>query len=458
MTFVGLLAGYFTLFAAGAGLVFLLTRDSTPINMIECACLSWLFGVGIVSLGLWLGGIVISGLALQSLVTAACIALGVVGWRIKRTKPLQFSLPRPNGLMEWTLGALLLIELIAIFFVSLKHTLGWDGLLDWEIKARYAFLNSGVLPQSYYSSAGRAFSHPEYPLAIPFTELWLYLWMGAPHQFWIKTIFPLFYISGALLLALFIIRLTGKRWVGLLIALLIPFVPFVLASPGGVIVGYADIALSVFYVTAFAYLLCWLKSNSRRDMPVFVSVLTLIPWIKSEGLILWALLALLALLVGLIRHQIRPFIIAALPGLLLILTWRLYLKAMQCSPPADFGWPTFKLLGANISRLPTIGRIALAELSDIGLWSIFWLVALVAIIYLVAARSFMKLLLAAGLLGPLLLYLLTYVFSAWPSYTAHITSSFPRLLLQIVPVGWLAIGLALSSHPVKATKPESNIG
>src|SRR5204863_2495042 len=135
----------------------------------------------------------------------------------------------------------------------------------------------------------------EYPLAIPFTELWLYLWMGVPHQFWIKTIFPIFYIAGALLTCLFVTRLTGKRSLGLVIALLFPFVPFVTASPGGVIVGYADIPLSVFYVAAFGYLLCSLEFEMTYSVVAFAATLTLIPWIKSEGVILWMLLGFIGL-------------------------------------------------------------------------------------------------------------------------------------------------------------------
>ncbi len=47
----------------------------------------------------------------------------------------------------------------------------------------YAFANGGVIPATYFSDSGRAFSHPEYPLAIPFTELWLYLWLGEADHF-----------------------------------------------------------------------------------------------------------------------------------------------------------------------------------------------------------------------------------------------------------------------------------
>src|SRR5437660_30936 len=255
MILLGLLAGYFTLFIGGCGLAMLIMSCSARINIVEYACLAWLLGVGIISLLLWLSGTVFTDGLLQTIVTLLALLLGVLGWRRKQKTKTKFSLPWPRSRLEWLLATLLLIELAGLFLVSLKHSLGWDGLLNWEIKARYAFLSNGVLPGFYYSSSGRAFSHPEYPLAVPFTQLWLYLWMGAPHQFWIKTIFPLFYIAGALLLALFITRLSGERWIGLLIALLIPFVPFLISSPGGVIVGYADVPLSVFYVTALGYLL-----------------------------------------------------------------------------------------------------------------------------------------------------------------------------------------------------------
>ena len=73
------------------------------------------------------------------------------------------------------LGGVILVEIAILIFVSFKHTLGWDGLFNWEIKARYAFLSRGTIPAAYYSSAGRVFSHPEYPLTVPLTEVWLYL-------------------------------------------------------------------------------------------------------------------------------------------------------------------------------------------------------------------------------------------------------------------------------------------
>jgi len=452
MILLGLAGAYFTLLVGGAGVALLVLRASTRINLVECACLAWLFGVGVVSLLLWIGGTFSSGFALQSVVALLCLVLGFFGWRVTQRPNVYLALPRPNSRLEWILTAALLLELLILFVVCLKHTLGWDGLLNWELKARYAFFNYGVPPGSYYSSPSRAFSHPEYPLAIPFTELWLYLWMGEPNQFWIKTIFPLFYIAGAPLVALFITRLTGKRWLGLLIALLIPFVPFVTVKPGGIIVGYVDIPLSVYYVAALGYLLCALECNLPFSFTAYAASLTLIPWIKSEGVILWSLLALIGLAAALYQHRLRAAILSTLPGLLLAVGWRCYLRVMHCVPPSDFSQPTIQLLSHNLSRLGTISSKAFAEITDTSGWSTFWLLVLVAVIYLLVTRKPSRLLLVVAVVGPVALYPLIYVLSTWPSYTAHLTSSLPRLFLHVMFAGWLAIGLALSPPKTQSGK------
>ncbi len=441
MILLGLFAGLFTIFVAGFGVTMSIFARSGRINLIECGCLGWLFGSGIVSLLLWIGGMFFSGFVLQAVVTIACLALGILGWLAKRNSNAHFNLPKPANIAEWTLGSIVLVEVAVLLFVSFKHTLGWDGLLNWEVKARYAFLNGGVIPASYYSSAGRAFSHPEYPLGIPYTELWLYLWMGEAHQFWVKIIFPLFYAACAPLLALLVSRLSGQRWLGLLIAALLPFVPSISASPGGIVVGYVDVPLSVLYLAAIGYLLLWFKRND--PLIVFAASSALLPWIKSEGFILWAVLVFLGLGLSIAKRRVPQLLISIAPGLLLIAGWRLYLKLVHIWPHSDFARPSVSLFRENAARLYDIFGILFVELSEVSHWSMFWLVAVVAIVYLISSRKLEKFVLVGAVVFPVILYALTYIFSTWPSYTAHVTSSAPRLLLHVMPAGWLAIGLAL---------------
>ena len=444
MILLQLIAAYLTLLSAGLGATLLILRSAARLNLLECGCLAWLFGTGIVSLLLWICGIFISGLALQAVVTLACLALGLIGWRRKQRGDSTFRLPLPHGAIEWLLASFIVIEIATIFFVSCKHTLGWDGLLNWEIKARYAFLNGGVIPASYYSSTSRAFSHPEYPLGISFTELWLYLWMGEPHQFWVKTIFPVFYAVGAVLLALFAARISGQRWCGLLVTAAFPFIPFLTQGHGGVIVAYADFPLSVFYLTALGYLLSSADKDESYSFVIYSSCLTLIPWMKHEGVILWFILALLGLVVSWRQRKLRVFILAIGPGLLLLGSWRLYLKLMHVVPVSDFALPTLQTLHDSVARIVPIVRVLCAEIMEPNHWSIFWLLTGLALVYLLfLLRNMRTLLLASAILLPIVVYSSTYLFSTWPSYTAHMTSSLPRLLLHVVPAAWLAIGLAL---------------
>lgn len=458
MILLGLLGAILTILAAGFGVALLIFARTERLNLIECSCLAWLLGSGIVSLLLWVCGTFCSGIALASIVTIACLALGILGWRAKQHAAARFVLPLPANVIEWFLASLVVVEIAILLFVSFKHTLGWDGLLNWEIKARYAFLNGGVIPQSYYSNAGRAFSHPEYPLGIPFTELWVYLWMGEPHQFWVKIIFPLFYAACAPLLALFVARLSGQRWSGLLIASLLPLVPSISASPGGIVVGYVDVPLSVFYLAALGYLLCWFRNNAFCFIAAFGACSAFLPWIKSEGVILWSVLALLGLTLSLSKRRITPFLVSMAPGLLIILGWRLYLKLLHIFQHSDFAQPTVGLLRENLGRLSDIGRILFTELSETVHWSVFWLPVAVAIVYLLTSRTLEKTVLAMAVLLPIVLYSLTYLFSTWPSYTTHITSSLPRLLLHVMPAAWLAIGLALSPPGAQTKTLEPKLG
>jgi hypothetical protein len=444
MIVLGLFAALFTIFIAGFGVTLSIFARAGRINLIECGCLSWLLGCGIVSILLWLFGSFCSGLLLQAIVALVCVVLLIAGWCAKRNANATIDFPKPATITEWVLSGIIVVEVAVLVFVAFKHTLGWDGLLNWEIKARYAFLNGGSIPASYYSSAGRGFSHPEYPLGIPFTELWLYLWMGEPNQFWIKIIFPLFYAVCAPLLALLVSRLSGERVIGLLIAALLPFVPSVSASPGGIVVGYVDIPLSVFYLAALGYLVLWLKTNDRASLSVFAACSALLPWTKSEGIILWTVLILVGFVLSIAKRRLTHFVISIVPGCALIVAWHAYLKIIHLWPHSDFAPLNFTTLSQNLGRLRDIFGILFAELSEPAHWSIFWLLAAVSLIYLFVSRKLERIAIASAVIIPILLYSLTYLFSTWSSYSAHMTSSFPRLLLHVMPAGWLAIGLALS--------------
>src|SRR4051794_26300973 len=225
------------------------------INLLECGALAWFFGGGVVSVLVGGGGLLMSAYALQVSVTGAAVALCVAGVSSARSSCVCWFFPKPRNAVEWILTSVIALQILVMLYGAFGHGLGWDGLLNWEVKARYAFLNGGVLPPAYFSSETHVITHPAYPLLIPLTELWLYLWMGEANQFWIKLIFPLYYAAGAILLAITARHLTNSRWPGLLAAVLFFFIPFLSTAPGSATGGYADVPLSVLYLATTSYLL-----------------------------------------------------------------------------------------------------------------------------------------------------------------------------------------------------------
>jgi hypothetical protein len=439
-------------FGAGFGASMLLCRNASRVALTELIALSWLLGTAVVSLSLWLLAILLRGVWLQIGVTIISLALALGGVALFRKERVQ--MPRSLSWIEYALAAFLLLELAVICLVTFQHTLGWDGLLIWELKARYAYLNGGALPAAYFSDATRAYSHPDYPLYLSMIEMWLYLWIGDPDQFYVKLIFPVFYAAGVVLLAHAGASLSRKRWSGLLVANLFLFVPFLTRAAGGIVLGYADVPLSIFYVAAFYFLSVFTLENSKTSLAIFVAIGAILPWLKREGVILWFVLTCCGAWMIWRRRGILPALVSFLPGVCVLASWQTYLSAMHASISRDFSPISLSLFLSNFHRLGPVLQGLIKEATNISHWSFLWYLTPVAILSCaVRHRSQRLTLLVICSIAPIILYCGTYLFSAWPDYLHHVRSSLPRLLLHVVPVSILSIALALAPRqPISANE------
>jgi hypothetical protein len=447
ITFAGFLAAFITILAGGFGLTIMLVRRR--LTKTEHFALAWLFGTVLVSLTLWLGGFVLRGIALQVFVAAICVTLGAIGFRRWRTfQAIAASRTRFENIFI----AVFVIELMSILYLSIQHTLGWDGLTVWEMKARYAFLHGGALPFDYFRDKSRWFSHPEYPLLLPLTESWFYTWFGEADQFWIKLIFPIWYVAAMSILLLAAEELSGNRAIAWIIVLLFPLVPAINGAPGGVAVGYADVPIAAIFIAAIFYLLRFLRDDSRDALALFLALAATLPWMKREGAILWFVLTIAAVAILWSRRKGNMSILAFVPGICVIAAWKIFLVSVHALPSRDFA------MHADISRVPGILHELWLTVIDRDLWNIFWLLAAFAIVAVVireCARTTAVLLWT--LFAPLALYLSSYIFSAWPDYIAHIDTSLPRLLIQLTPIAWLLIAFALRSTRLRSATPRRAI-
>jgi hypothetical protein len=453
MTVPGLSAALLTILIAGLGATLVAARGQTRVNLAEICALSWFFGTGVISLLLWAGGMFLTGAALQGLVTLLALGLGAFGLIRARKKRMRAVIPSPSSAVEWILAVTIALQFAVMLDASFSSGLGWDGLLNWEIKARYAFLNNGVMPAAYFSDASRDFTHQAYPLWIPLTELWLYLWMGEAHQFWLKLLFVLFYVAGAVLLITLASRLTSRRWIGLLTAALLFFVPCLTTMPGGAEVGYVDVPIGMLYLAAIGYLVLAAERNDPSCWRIYALCLALLPWAKREGAVLWAIAALCGILIiGRIR-RVRLAGLWLLPGPAIMLAWKAFYFSMGKTEQFEFLPMTLATLVKNFPRTSSIGQSVIAEMMDTTHWSIFWpLTAAVFLWLLLRAPDWRLLILFLAVSAPLFIDASMYLFSGWPNWTEHVEQSLSRLLLQVMPVMWLAVALGLRPPQPRAAQ------
>src|SRR5438309_88101 len=292
MDLIEVLAALATILAAGFGALTLILRDPKCLSFAEQLALSWLGGTGIVSLSIWLFGFVLSGPALFSVVSFICVVLPFIAWKTKGA--FRFQELRQTNPIELALACILAVEILAVGYLAFAHTLGWDGLLNWEIKARYAFANGGVMPAAYFQDAGRAFSHLEYPL-------------------------------------------------------------------------------------------CANRNSDNGDFfRIYAVCLAFLPWVKREGVILWMIAAICGAFVIWRNKRSPKYLCALLPGLCIVLAWRIYLSQMHAVSSSDFMEVNLVNLRANIHRFGPILSGFAYEFTDLRAWGLFWLVAGLAGVYFVS--------------------------------------------------------------------------
>lgn len=451
MTALGLLLSLVVILVAGAAIARLLGGQEHPFYRAELTALSWLLGTGYVTLAWWGLGAFLSGWWLVAAVGAG--GLFLAGLAFRRGWP-RVCVVRDSsdklGLPDWLLIGLLVGQAAFIAYWAPRIALGWDGLMIWELKARLAFENGGVLPGSYFADVDRAWSHPDYPLAFPYLETWFYRCLGHVDQAWVRLLGPLYYFAGAALVATGTRRLGGSRRVGLAAAAALFFVPYLFGGLWGVLSGYADFPLGVVFLGALLHL-PGLRESKAGDDRLFAVLAALLVWGKREGRFLWLALILLAAVALLPRRRWRTLLMIAAPGAVLLVGFEAFLAAMHTVKDPTYLPVTLGNLQANADRLGTIVERIGAELIKLESWGLLWIGFAFALVALtVRGRRALAARFACALLLPLAAYALPFMLTTWGDFRVHMALALPRLLLHLAPAAMLAIALAWPPRPAPA--------
>ena len=426
------------LLSAGLGITSFLASERDQLGPGETAALVFLFGATFISLISFLLGFLLSGLALRLIIGITSAGLGIVGVRrISRDRPLRMKRPRGR---DWIWCGVLILQSLIVFWVSLRLSLGFDGLFLWEAKARLIFMSGGGMAPEYFRASQSEIIHPYYPLFLPFVESWFYGLLGRPHQGWLKLVLPLFYVAAVGLLA----RNRLNR--SYLPAVMLFFVPVFLFR---VTSGEADFPLAVFYLGACLYFLDYLKTGNSRLLLIAGAFAAVLPWVKREGAILFSVLVIVGVVRFFSERSIRHLIVLAVPGLLWLGFWRLFLAVVGAEVDVNYYPVTPRTLIANLSRVPEIARETSREFFRWRMWSILWIVPLRGFLNLKQCGVWMFL-----TLSPLMIYAGIYIFSTWLPWLTHLQASYSRLMTHVALVALLGLGSSPPAAPLFALRGE----
>jgi hypothetical protein len=445
------------LLACGRAVVALLLRE-TWLHWHERWAAAWLIGCGVgafawftlMPLYAW-----VSPIWLLTSVMAAISAIG--GWWSIGNGPRPMVRVRPATIdyrpstIDALLAVVLTIQIVVLFVVALHTPLGWDGLFNFEMKARLAFEHTpaGQLPLEYFSDPSQSRSHPHYPLLVPFTEFWLYTWLGRVDQSAVKVLFPIFYLSLTGFVAGAVRRVAGHRS-GMLAAIALGLLPPLTLIPGAAS-GYADVPLAAAVAGAISFALVGISAEKKDAVVLGGVLLAVAVWTKSEGLIFAIAIGFSTLAVrrgdGNLFRKDRTkkvpvtFSLAVLWWVPVVaaLPWIVF-QQMYGQSSGDFHPVRPGLFVENLERLPTIALLFGRELFRPGHWALlfpvfFYLLAVMVRRHRNVADDF----LAAIVVGPLTAYALMYVFSAWPDMREHIGTSLSRVLVPLAPLALIFI-------------------
>jgi hypothetical protein len=325
-------------------------------------------------------------------------------------------------------AALLLLNNVVDPFLSA------DARAFWTPKAKIFYVqrhNPVVAFTDLWS-----FFHQDYPLVVPLTEAWVFLWQGGLHEYFMKLVFPVY----TLLLCAGIVAFTSRlasATAGWIAGALFLTTPAVLAHGS---IAYADLPLALFFWLATALALMWLRTPTSRLVVLSGILAGFAVWIKNEGsplvLLLGVALTFQVIRLERTRERLTGVLTFWLTFAVVASGWFVVRHNLRAASylhiPAPSDWSSIVA-----SRLPIIGHDAVAGLfsvdSVLRKWNIVWYV-LICLPMLrrryITDSVVIALTIVAGYGGVIALVNLVTPFDVnW-----YFVESFDRLLLHIYPL------------------------
>lgn len=315
---------------------------------------------------------------------------------------------------------LLFINISYVFAGVIFHPLqSMDAIGIWLLKAK-AFYIEGGFPNNFLHTEKYAYSHQQYPLALPFIYSLIYKFIGGVNEKVILLIYPITYAI-ILVLAYKIMRKKTTVVYALLFTYIYSmFSPFI-AGGGRILSGGADIFLVLLEWIIISIL--YKKNRSRGDYLVITCLIIVASQIKLEGVFLSIILLFLP-----ISKKLKLLLFCtSLSGFII---WIFIINILKIPGDLTIILPTqYSLL--ERSFIVVVGIFG--ELVNVNNWYIFWPISLILIFVKQKISTQLKSELLPSLIVIISLYILTYISSSIDVH-AYVNSSFDRVLFQHSPI------------------------
>lgn len=445
---------YFLITALVGINIIMISDRSGALGLIETAALSYLFGIAVISIEMFVMG------ASRVKFTALHILLPWIILSVFNIVPFYrrfIGRPRPtkpprarSDLTEKFITALLVIAVLYTFFVALSKPIeDYDSVAIWAYKAKALYL---VSPADFLNVIKARFTdvHPDYPFLFPLSQAWLYVLMNNFDDYAVKAIFPASYLAFLLIFYSWFNKASANRKLSLALT-------FILASTSHFSFyatnGYADSQIAIYYSIAFISFYMWVKR--KISVYLFIAVFSAIAafWTKNEGSpMLMIMLGLLILFIiknyrssGFGHPVFKNILLSIIILSLSFVLWEFFKRSV--------GFRNDIINSATLRHLnPVTALTRLAPISyeyqkivfGIKYWNIAWIVFIFA-----AIRNFKHtfsdryVYITVPLFTMLLVYTAIYMITP-QDIVWHLTVSAERLALHIFPLAVFYTGMVIN--------------
>ena len=422
-------------------------RNGYGYSFAEFTSLSFLLGIGFAAYQLFLFHLFGIGFVLKNVAMIPAVML-LIMISVAFSKPQRLKVFASAGrgqkwnASEWLLAAGIVFQLLWIILLVLPTPVhSHDAVANYALKAKIFYFAGGV-PEGFFAWSEKTVAHPDYPLLVPFSMVWTYVFTGL-NDVAVTMLMPAIYLA---FIGLFYSQ--ARRFFDRSYALLATF--FLATVPQLVdyaTIVHADLVLTAFVTCAFAYFLLYTRTRNVTHLVLSSLLIGFSVWIKNEAVVFAGAFAAVLIFFAarsdpsgkrrILREVIMSFIVIAVIAAPWLITRSLRASA---NVDMDLSSITPERLWQNVKDIPILLDLFQQEVFGPKKWNILWVIVFAGMIWKrkllwKGECSYLILFLALSAAG----YFAGYMFITGTSLYFYVNTTISRFMLHFCGVALLLL-------------------